>query len=84
MNPDARVALLLLPPLDDSMPPDVREAVVRRRLCATTGRCPCGATASFGDSIAPNVHRVVFEHDGDCPAVDDRLLEVARRWGNER
>jgi hypothetical protein len=48
-----------------------KEGAIRRRLVATTGRCPCGARLRMPDEIEPGaVTLVAVEHEDDCPAVD--------------
>lgn len=49
-----------------------KEGAARRRLVATTGRCPCGAVLSVPAQIEPGTVSVVaVEHETDCPAVED-------------
>lgn len=77
-----RVAYVL-PVVSEGSPAPVREAVVRRRLAALEGRCPCGATVTL-----PNRERrrraaregrtltTTVQHEPDCPASDDRLVAL--------
>jgi hypothetical protein len=74
---------LVLPIVREDDDPLVREGIARRRITATTGRCPCGATwsppnraarraaARRGEVVMPEV---VIEHEGDCPAGLGRVL----------
>lgn len=69
------------PPLLETYPPAVREGLVRRRLVATTGVCPCGARMVVPNRAARRAAaragqvflQVQVEHDVDCPAVDPRV-----------
>jgi hypothetical protein len=74
----ARSAPLLGPDIPDDAPAIVREGLARRRLVATTGRCPCGATLTVpAGALKPGtVTTVKIEHEDDCPAIADELL----RW----
>lgn len=79
-----RVAYVL-PVASEELPPQLREAVVRRRLAALEGRCPCGAIVSLpnrrqrrraardGRTLTTTV-----EHEPDCSATDDRLVALVR------
>lgn len=82
-----RVAYVL-PVVTEELPPQLREAVVRRRLAALEGRCPCGATMTLpnraerrraardGRQLSTTV-----EHETDCPASDDRIAAlVGGNW----
>lgn len=58
------------PELSEALTPAQRETVVRRRLVAITGRCPCGARLAIPDNLAPGtVTHVRVEHQPGCPAV---------------
>jgi hypothetical protein len=51
-----------------------KERAARRRLVATTGRCPCGATLSLPDKLTPGTLTIVaVEHEPGCPAVDEAI-----------
>ena len=54
----------VLPQLRDGMSPELAEAVVRRRVAALDGVCPCGARLRVQHG------RAVVRHLGDCPAQD--------------
>ena len=84
---DGELIGYLLPDVPEDAPHVVREGLVRRRLTALEGKCPCGALA-----VLPNREqrrhaartrtslRIVVEHEDGCPAAD-RVLEAAlRRW----
>lgn len=70
-TPPKRV-LYIGPELSEDLPPRAREGIARRRLVATTGRCPCGAQLEVPDgALRPGAVAVVaVEHEADCPAVD--------------
>jgi hypothetical protein len=57
-------------PLSENDPPEVREGIVRRRLVATTGRCPCGATMPPIDLEPGAVNLIRIEHEDGCPAIE--------------
>jgi len=75
-----RVAYLL-PVVPEDAPHAVREGVARRRIAATTGRCPCGATTDFGERRPGEVGVGEVYHRRSCPATTARLVEACRRWG---
>jgi hypothetical protein len=58
----------------DSDPAAVKEGLSRRRLLATTGRCPCGVVAPFDPSlISPGLAQRATVHAADCPAAEETL-----------
>ena len=62
--------LVLSHEISDSASTNEKEGAVRRRLVATTGRCPCGARLRLPDEVEPGTVTVVaIEHEDDCPAV---------------
>ena len=67
--------LFVLPELRDEMPPELREAIARRRNAALTGRCACGAVRSVSSA-----GRISFGHESGCDADDDSVLALLRRW----
>ncbi len=86
-----RVAYML-PVVPEDAPPLAREGLTRRRLAALTGRCPCG---TIGEPLSRQQRRAQerarakgstdvlharFEHEADCPAVDDNLVPILRAW----
>ncbi len=84
---DGQLVGYVLPEIPEDAPHEVREGLVRRRLTALEGKCPCGALA-----VLPNREqrrraartrtslRIAVMHEPDCPAVD-RVLEAAlARW----
>lgn len=82
-----RVIACLLPELPEDASTDVREGLVRRRLTALRGTCPCGATALMPNRAARRraarsgvMARIVVEHVDDCPAVDRLLVPALGRW----
>ena len=68
-------ALILTGDVHEDDVPQEQERAARRRILATTGRCPCGAMLNVPDRLEPGtVTVVIVEHEPDCPACD----EVAR------
>lgn len=75
------------PQLHETYPPLVLEGLVRRRLVATTGACPCGAHLAMPNRAARRaaaragrvVMEVRVEHEDDCPAVDPRVDQLGGR-----
>jgi hypothetical protein len=58
------------PEIRDDYPADLKEGLARRRITATTGQCPCGATFDVPDDLEPGtVSSVAIFHENDCPAV---------------
>lgn len=77
-----RPALFVLPEIDDTMPPEVKDAIARRRAANVTGRCPCGAEMVLDGPLRPGeVTLGHMEHEDDCPVPDDRLIALLRRHG---
>jgi hypothetical protein len=72
--------LYVLPKIPEAAPPAVREGVARRRLTVIAGRCPCGAEISLPDVAGGTVADVKVWHEDDCPAGDQLLLPLVRRW----
>jgi len=69
-----RRVLTLVPEIPEDAPPAVREGVARRRLVATTGRCPCGAQLHLPEHPTPGTFTSVAVHHEDwCPAADPNL-----------
>lgn len=74
----------VLPVLSEDLPPDLREAVIRRRLAVLGDGCPCGARAVLPNRDArrraAQEHRqlaMTVIHEHDCPASDDRIVALA-------
>jgi hypothetical protein len=66
--------LVIAPEIPEDGPPDLREGIARRRLVATTGRCPCGARLELPETVKRGSFMVVrVEHESDCPATDERI-----------
>lgn len=60
-------------------PPELAQAMARRRDASLTGRCQCGGRphllrASHTGSIMAVVHRE------DCPATDEAVVEALEAW----
>ncbi|MGW9168702.1 hypothetical protein [Agromyces sp. NPDC055658] len=82
-RPDDRLVVFTVP---DDAPPLVREGLVRRRVQAVEGVCPCGGRMIWPDE-APAVGtlgRVVAQHLGDCPAGDAVMIPALEAWRRER
>ena len=73
-TPPKRRTVYVAPNLEDSLPPSAKEQLVRRRLLAATGKCPCGAVMPEIDIEAllknPGVYVIRIEHEEGCPAID--------------
>ena len=70
--------VFVLPEIPEDAPARVREGIARRRLVATTGRCPCGAEFRVPNELTPGtLTMVAVEHEADCPATDDAIEEVS-------
>ncbi len=63
-------AVVVSEPLDDTLSDFEKERIARRRIVATTGRCPCGAVLELPDDLRPGLQIIAVEHEPDCPAVD--------------
>lgn len=70
--------------------PALHEGLRRRRVAATLGRCPCGATRPAMTAIqhasaeqGGTVWRP-FPHTADCPAHDDPLGAALAAWQNRK
>ena len=63
-------AVVVSEPLEDNLSDFEKERIVRRRLVATTGRCPCGALLELPDELRPGFQIIAVEHEPDCPAAD--------------
>ena len=64
-------ALILSEDIADRATEVEKEQVARRRLVATTGRCPCGAVLRLPKGLKPGtVSIVAVEHEPDCPAAE--------------
>ena len=78
-TPPKRQILTLTADVPDDASPAVKEGLARRRLVATTGRCPCGAVLTVPDHLEPGALTVVAVwHEDDCPA-NDVLFAAALR-----
>lgn len=85
-----RVAYLL-PDVPADAPELIREGIARRRITATTGRCPCGAQlrnrAQRRADKRRHARRIVETdavHATNCPAADDVLVPLLRAWETAR
>jgi len=63
--------LILSQDIPDGASPIEKERAARRRLVATTGRCPCGATLTVPELEPGTVTIIPVEHEPGCPAVDE-------------
>jgi len=67
-------ALVITEEIADDADAAEKERVARRRLVATTGRCPCGATLALPDELSPGTVTIVaVEHEPDCPAANEAI-----------
>ncbi len=77
-------------PLPDGAPHDVREGMVRRRLVALGGPCPCGARMVGPNRAQRRAQRgrglqvVAVVHELDCPASNDNLRRALAGWEASR
>lgn len=63
--------VVLSAPIRDDASHLAKEGAARRRIVATTGRCPCGAVLHVPEDLAPgSVSVVAVEHEDGCPAVE--------------
>lgn len=77
--PDGSRALYVSDIIRETDPPAVREGIVRRRILATTGQCPCGARNPFDPRrISTAVVMEVVRHETDCPATTENLARAMR------
>ncbi len=68
--------VFVLPDIPDDAPARLREGLARRRICAITGRCPCGAEFTMPDHVEPgSVTLITVEHETDCPATNEAIAE---------
>ena len=80
--PNGTHALYVGDAIRETDPPAVREGLARRRMLATEGRCPCGASVLFDPRvIAPAATSHTIEHASDCPATDANLTAAMRTAG---
>lgn len=80
---DGQLALVVLPVIRESDSVEVCEGIVRRRLTAITGTCPCGAVRRLpnraqrrADQRAGRPSQVTVEHADQCPAADETLRRL--------
>ncbi len=63
--------LLVLPPIDDDLPADVKNALAIRNAASASGRCPdCGALGTI-ERVAAGVFSATFRHEPGCGALTD-------------
>jgi len=72
--------VLLTVDIPDGASPALREGLARRRLVATTGRCPCGAVLELPDLIPGALTVAAVEHEPNCPATDEAIAEAIEGW----
>lgn len=78
--PDGARALAVLPCIPEDAPYRVREGIARRRVTATTGECPCGATVDYNAALAGRYAVAEALHERRCPADTAKLVKEIRRW----
>ena len=64
-------ALVVTEEIPDDATDLEKERIARRRLVATTGRCPCGAILALPELTPGTVAIVAVEHEPNCPAADE-------------
>lgn len=80
--PDGRRALYVADQIRESDPPAVREGLARRRVLATSGRCPCGAESPLDPAVIPAaLIMAAIVHADDCPAAETNLINALRGAG---
>ncbi len=77
---DGRRAAAILPVVPEGAPYRIREGIARRRIAATTGHCPCGASVDYAAATGGGVHVAEVLHERTCPADTARLVKAFRRW----
>jgi hypothetical protein len=77
----------------EDAPPELREAIARRRLLQTEGKCPCGAELTGPECLTVALHRlrhsgldvatvaIGARHKPDCPATDKNLHYLLNKYG---
>ncbi len=65
--------LYLLPPIDDDLDVETKNALAVRNAASASGVCPsCGATAEvYADRRLTRVFHAVFRHESWCRALTD-------------
>jgi hypothetical protein len=79
---NGQTALVVLLPIPDDAPAEVREGLARRNIVNTGGTCPCGAVMRLPNRAArrAGVVDVSAAHEDDCPATDENIRPALRRW----
>jgi hypothetical protein len=80
-GPERGGILQVVPGLRDDHPAEVKNALDRRRRADLTGRCDCGARMGQLCRTPDGMLHATFEHENDCPASNDLLRELFRRYG---
>jgi len=76
-DPETRV-LFVLPDPDAVGDPELASALALRNRATLEGKCPrCGAT----EQPAGKAPAFVTEHESDCPAGNDRVLDLIQKAG---
>lgn len=68
--------VVAIPILRDDYPPELKDAIDRRRRAGLTGRCDCGAVRQL-----TRKGRLQYDHEPSCDASDFRVEEIASRHG---
>jgi hypothetical protein len=81
-NVAGKKALVLLLPIPENAPVDVREGLALRNVVNTGGTCACGAVAVLPNRAARRrgVAHMTAVHEDDCPATDENIREALGRW----
>jgi hypothetical protein len=69
-------AVFFLPPIPDGGSHALKDALATRNAASRSGRCRCGAEGTFAGTDDLGVMQLVFMHEEDCPAGDERLAEL--------
>ena len=69
-------ALIVVPAIREEYPPELKQAIARRRSVVLEGRCPCGA------DMALRAGYVEIDHEAGCPAPD--APDLLAQWEASR
>lgn len=75
MYGDRRVVVMTMV-LEDGLPPDLKEAIVRVRESTIKGECPCGNSIQVDEASG----RGWVAHSPHCPAEDRNFLRLAKKY----
>jgi hypothetical protein len=76
--------LVVLLPVPDDAPAEIREGLARRNIVNRGGTCPCGAVATVPNRAERRrrggVVSVQILHEDDCPATDENIRPALAAW----